>query len=378
MSKKDNALRIVAPGLLQKEAEDFVMIPSNPHADNLARAHTDITPFAPSEDGEVKIAIGGLEILLKDHHEQAIRLGTRTHKLNMLGLSLLLEQNDWERLRSDPDAIKTSVSFSLDELIEATGAADTARNRKKVAADTQADLYSLESIKLKWRPKSRAGREHDEIRCPVIGGRTGVNRGIVYITYSKDYARAMLSRFVSRLHPNSWRIDARIPSAWPLNIKLHTHYFYDINREKNRHNRLAVKTVLTWLNQIIPPEEDVTDRHYKRRIVGPLEGALNEIKRVGVITWNYCNAKGEELTKDQRNATYTGDYFTIKDLYIHFEILGADRELERDAPRLELKAKNREKESQIKERAKEKALVKHELEKLKTREREAKGTGNRT
>jgi len=338
--------------LKREAAQGFIKIPSHEIIDNLARTIT-----KELAEGDVALSIGGLEVSIQDHERQSMILGTYAHKVHTLGLATLLAQNE---SKPGQGALKLNIALPLDQIMTVTDAKDTPRNRREVRAKTLDALNRLENVRLEWRAKDKAGRgEGDYIRWAMIEGQ-GILGDAFYITYGNIFAQAMLNRFVSRLHRNSWLIDGRIQAAWPLNIKLHTYYFNDRNQERGSYDRLSVKVILDWLSLIIPSEEQVreTDRHYKKRIVAPLENALNEIARVGVITWDYCNAKRSSLTAAQKRAVRDGDYSTIKDLYITFTITGADEEYEQDAPRLERKQEAMEKQAKMEEKAAQKALDK--------------------
>ena len=157
-----------------------------------------------------------------------------------------------------------------------------------------------------------------------------VRKDKIYFNLGDSYAKYLSTGALSQINYKSFRLgDQSNPLPYYLNLKLHTQYFHDGNRQRKdkkgnpqpTNNILQVKTILSFCSDMLPTYDYVqkTDRgHWVRRIRKPLEAALNEIQSTGIFKWEYCKKGLGEVTPQEIR---TNDYVKWSNLYITFTLI---------------------------------------------------------
>ena len=119
-----------------------------------------------------------------------------------------------------------------------------------------------------------------------------------------------------------FRLDERNTNAYSIGRKLALHQSINNNRKKGTNKIISVKSLLQTAPEI-PSIETVRAKNgsWTERIEEKLVKSLDILVENGVLEfWNYCNAKGVELSDEQLSAF--GSYFIFENLKIEFSVKG--------------------------------------------------------
>lgn len=277
-------------------------------------AHPDVDAVT----GEATITEGPLTVFIAGYNALTGGLRVSTHKLLDAFTLVLTSQNHYRG-----DTLNTLVSIPLDDYMHQCGVPLTKASKDKMRRKVKEDLEALYNTSIEWTEPAGNEGTKDYAKMRVISMH-GIRSGNIIVRFSEDIARYLTHAYVMQYPMELFRLDERNPSSYYVGKKLLLHNSIDNNKRRKTANLLSVKALLESAPDI-PSFEEVMrgDRHLERRIIQPLENALNAL--AGTISWEYANAKGVPLSSRQLD---NFGYDTFIRCYVRFTVL---REEELDA-----------------------------------------------
>lgn len=128
-------------------------------------------------------------------------------------------------------------------------------------------------------------------------------KGKIIINFAPKFSEYLInSGYLTWLPENYFRLDS---TSFQICNKLIFYARTNEKKNKKKKRKCSILSVLKLLEacDAIPRYEKVIgskDRNTNRRIITPLEKGLDECKRLRILkSWEYCNAKGKPLFKEQ-------------------------------------------------------------------------------
>jgi hypothetical protein len=192
---------------------------------------------------------------------------------------------------------------------------------KQLLSDIDA-LYwvSLEYVDTVYNKKKNKRQCLEAIRKVRIFTSQTIERhyGEVIVTFNNEFTAFLVNQPTFWLLLPDYYYKAK-PVISQVLFKLCNHAHSNRKRDKKRgFSIIGVETLLEAVGNI-PSYEKVMgkdDRHVQRRIIRPLEDALNDLQDKSILTWRYCNANGKLLNEGQP----TREWEQYKNLYIRYNI----------------------------------------------------------
>lgn len=246
----------------------------------------------------------------KDGHRITIKnfdglqgvLSTPTKKILDTALLYLTSQNYY---RSKSDRISPTVEIPLIEYGEACGYRLTpqkmatpeeqvAENKrvderiKELKKNIRSSLHDLESIC--WSGTETRGHNRGDYNEMHIISSHGIRNGLIRINFDIDAATYLVNAYIMQYPTVLLRIDNHKPNAYALGRKIAFHHSIYQNMAAGRENTLSVKSLLDAAPGI-PTIDEMKAwgvRNWRDKIKKPLEKALDEVIKVGLISrWEY-------------------------------------------------------------------------------------------
>lgn len=178
----------------------------------------------------------------------------------------------------------------------------------------RADLFSLEAFSVTFTDyviekdeKNRQRKEDRDYQSLRLISTQGITNGFVKMTLNPDFADALLGRNTITQYPEALdAIDPRKENAYKIGLAISEHFFIDNNQLQGTANRLTVSTLLSYTNLPTISEVRKDRKSWEERIKEPLENALDELKRVGLL---------EDVVKEKKQEDGTVQLITIKDAW---------------------------------------------------------------
>lgn len=177
------------------------------------------------------------------------------------------------------------------------------------------ELEALFNARISWKAK----RGHYDYR--IISGK-GIIGGYIVIDFEKKIADYFKNNFIISIGDQRLlSIDNRNANFWSIYHKLHSYSLIPKNIRDNRNDIISIKSLLSSAIDI-PDIEKVknTNRHYRERIIEPLDNVLEKLEKMGWIKFEYCHVKKEPIPIDDPQPIDLPIEEYIN-LYIKFEIL---------------------------------------------------------
>lgn len=274
------------------------------------------TRINPLADNEATIENGDFKVFIEKYSNKK-SLKVSVVKLLDLLVVELTKINHYKA--KDPDTLRTTVTFSLDDYMAYFGIKDidNPNARKDARKRLKEALDALYSISLEWKEKSR-DKVEDYAKMRICEAQ-GIKRSVVSFTFTTRMAHYLNQSYIMQYPLDLLAISERNPNAYPIARKLALHHSIDNNHKKGTSSIISVAKLLESAPEI-PSINKVraVNGSWGERIKGSLEKALDAVD--GVISWEYSNSKGVPLTDKQLEMA---DYETFSKLYIKFDILGA-------------------------------------------------------
>jgi hypothetical protein len=295
----------------------------------LAQLSTRRTP--PTIDkitGRATITDGDFAVFIEKYNNLAGGFRVSTHKLFDALTIQFTNQNDYK----GTGEANTIVSILLEKYMRRCGTPLTKTSKDKTRRNVKEDLEVLYNVSLEWK-EHRGNKTNDYAKMRIISSQ-GIKNGQIIAGFSPEIAQYLTHAYVMQYPHALFLLDERNEIAYIVGRYLAVHASIDNNRAKKTSNIISVKSLLEACRTVIKSHDDVakTDRHFERRIIKPLEKALDSLQEIGVIkNWHYCNSKKTPLTDPQLD---TGDYKTFIKQYVYFEMENQPDQ----TPRLQAKA----------------------------------------
>lgn len=255
----------------------------------------------------------GHKIVIENYDSMLRALNTPAKKLLNTAIIYLAASNGHKQKSVNP-----SVEIPFLEYAEACGirteprrmessedqAAEdrkTAFRLKHLKKDIRRDLQDISSI-LWTATETKGANKGDYIEMRVISSHS-IKKGMIRINFDVQ-AAAYLAKSYLISHPLALlKVDNRNPNAYVLGYKIAQRSSFSGNAERSWQNALSVEKLLASAPEIQSYEElrAKGQRNWKEKIKRPLEGALDELIRAGVIeSWIYkeSGTDGEKLSRD--------------------------------------------------------------------------------
>ena len=301
----------------------------------------------------------GVQLVLLKLKELHATLNPNTDKLLSMAISTFTQQNDFRHTKGRE--LKRDITIPLKEYAALLGyevderetytpeEAEREKKRAKNQLDNarkaiKKDLDIIHASVLSWEEPVR-GKTRDFDRISLVT-RTGIKNGEIKISLSPEIASYLSEKNIITQYPvKLLKLDSRKPTAYYVGRKLAEHYNIDNNQIRGTHDRISIPALLAVTDLASYEEVQRKDRgHWAERIKEPLERALDELTKAGVLKdWKYVHAKGVDLTEEE--ASTITDYATYSSLYLLFnladEIDHAERIETKQKARAEAKAKRK-------------------------------------
>lgn len=199
--------------------------------------------------------------------------------------------------------------------------------RKKVNKDITA-LYNI-SIPLK-------DSNGTTMNYRLLAGMGIIRNSYIHIELTPRYADFIIQQRTITQYPDAlMRLDERNQNAYILGLYISQHYFMDNNQARETAQSLKVISLIQIAS--LPSIENVKAGHrsWNDRIKEPLEEALEELVKVGLIAkWEYTHSKGKART--DKEASFKTYEEWIKAI-VRFELVNPPDQKERLERRAEEK-----------------------------------------
>lgn len=261
----------------------------------------------------------------------------------------------------------TRVTVPIDEIMEVLGRPNNPENKKKFKRQLERDILpSIKDAHIDARAKKARKEGANDIWIQTnIGQACGIVNDHIYFQFSEDYARYINTGIVKPYHQKLMRLGSRqFPLPYYVGQKMHDQYFHYGNQSRDTHDILQVRTLLNHCKEALDYEYilETDPTHWKYKIKGKYERALNEIQKAGLFKWEYCRARLKEIPQAEIGKM---DFYQWSELYVTFQLI--PEEPPEQAQRLENRRERIEKAIEKKEVEDAKALV--EAEKIRERKR---------
>lgn len=209
----------------------------------------------------------------------------------------------------------TAIRIDFDELAAAFGKTD-GKSRQRLRKQVQDDLERIYQVEVHYQNTARK----DELKGRIISEYRPFekDRRHIEVNFAPVFVSYMTNRYIMPFNRKLLAISGNYPNAYPIGRKLDEHYTSIPMRRKGTYDRLAVLTLLKAAPDI-PTFEEVRDNHkreYSKLIINPLEIALEQLVKEGIIyEWTYWKARNIPLTDAE---LATADYELLKNCYIHW------------------------------------------------------------
>ena len=210
----------------------------------------------------------------------------RVFDIFILKLSTILPHR---KLNGDSDFVKfQTVSLSLHEFMtlcdikNKTCAIEQLRNALNLIGHTH-----IEFSDTVYNGKKKL--ESEFFFCPIVVAlHHQKGSGIYSATFSADFLKHLSNSFIMPFPLQAFSIDLnRYPMAYQLCRRLALHH--NMNYFKSNASNISVKALIGYLS-LLPTHQEILggDRQVKKRIIKPLEKALDFLVRSKILTgWHY-------------------------------------------------------------------------------------------
>ena len=263
-------------------------------------------------------APNGRRYTIEQFNELMGTLGTSTKKILDAAVLYLSDQNFHG---AGKGAVNPQVKIPLVEYGEKNGLVlrvpDTLNSEARAAEEKKVktrlknlkkmirrDLSDLKQIR--WTGEEKTGRNAgDYVDAGIISG-SRIANGYIYVNFDIDAARYLCKAGVMLFPTCLFLHDNRKPNSYSIGRKIALHNSMDNNFFAGTDCTLSVMALLDSAQEI-PTMQEIQDRgqrNWKDKIKGPLEAALCDNVRVGLLKkWEYRHPKtGETYTAEEAAA----------------------------------------------------------------------------
>lgn len=304
------------------------------------------------------------DVTIRSSEPGLFALGIGAHKLLKTGEAELLQQNHYSKSKNaEPTTFRVAIpeyDYMLalnDNMNEReTNTPEEAQRekkridnlRKKLHKDIKKDLDTLYNASLDFKERIR-GKEESFANVRLITSK-GIISGMIYITFSPEYAGYICKLPLSKYPKALLKIDPRSNNAYSIGVKLAEHYNMDNNVKKGTESRLKVDTLLKCTDLKSIEEIRRSRNSWQQRIKEPFENALDQLTGIIIKDWEYTHSKGVKLSKKEAyNITNFEDW---ENLYVDFVLLDPEDHTERRQRRQDEREERKQRRSKKPKKAK--------------------------
>lgn len=204
---------------------------------------------------------------------------------------------------------------------------------KELKKNIRRDLHDISSIL--WSGEETKGKIAGDYKEMRIISSHSISKGVIRINFDFDAAKYFVNAFIMQYPTALLKHDNRKPNAYVIGRKLAFHNSNNNNVSAGTNNTLSVKSLLAAAPEI-PTIEDITNRgqrNWKDKIKRPLESALDENIRVGLLSkWEYRDPSSGKTFNSQTSHNMTWVQYTR--LMVDFIMIAAPSNEERKPARL--------------------------------------------
>lgn len=303
--------------------------------------------FAIRADGQLEIIVNNYEAQPKADgttnapakREKPLLLDIKTSTAKLLDMLLMAitERNHFGSKDNNPQTLAEIQLDTYCDLVYGKHDRETKKNaRKKVLRD----IDVLHNTSFTYKDGD------DKLNFYISGGTvSGVKNGRIFFTFSPLLIQKTLTSYQINVPLALFSLSERNANVYPLGKKLTSHRSIDANERRGTANIISVAAALEACPDIAKIEAVAkTDRAYTRRIIEPLEKALDTLKAGGVLdTWEFCGSKGRKLTDKEISDAITTTKQT-HNIYIKYELKDYPKQeqlerMERKQERIDAKKK---------------------------------------
>lgn len=258
------------------------------------------------------------QLMVRKCNTQKCPFSAYSHQILDLLIIELTKQNG---LRSKADYHLT-VFIPLPSFLEYMGIPKTKASRDETLKRLKKEMELLCSISLAWtetyKINGKEGRKSYD-RVGLISGWT-IKKGTLIVTFSDKFGGYLINSHLTSYPAELLKLGNRDANAYFLAKKLAYHSSLKNNVHKGSNECISIKALLDAVPTIPTIDEvDADDPgHWRRRILAPLEKALNKLSEKGILTWSYCGRGQSEI--DDLNE-YKTNIFSFMELYIKFKVM---------------------------------------------------------
>lgn len=326
IAKKQPAPGIVSVKLPPIGGANMVPFLQGPLTNRLSAISPKTEALVDPVTNEARLENGALSIFLENYDQLARTDGragrggrlagyrTSTHKL----LDLVVTRFTSQVRYGKTGEMNTRVEISLEEWISLLGKTSTPSTVKNVRRTVNEDLNILYATSLEWRENAPGGQGKNFKKTRLVS-QIGIENSVIHVTLTNEIAEYLNTSFLMGYNLRLLGCPERNPSTYHCGKKLLLQY-NAARRQAGKDPEYALISVKSLLEACpdIPTPEQVDDAHYQRRILQPLEGALDSLD---FVEWDYSNPRGRPLSKQQVEKL---DFHEVMELFVRFSL--------RDAP----------------------------------------------
>ena len=209
---------------------------------------------------------------------------------------------------------------------------------KELKKNIRRDLRDISSVL--WSGEETRGRNKGDYKEMRLISSHSISKGIIRINFDIDAASYLVNSYIMQYPKALLKTDNRKPNAYVIGRKIAFHNSNDTNHAAGTECTLSVKSLLAAAPEI-PSHEDIKtrgQRNWKDKIKKPLEAALDENIRVGLLSkWEYRDPRTSTTYTATEAQLMTWTQYSL--LMVDFVMIDAPAQIERRAARAEAKAK---------------------------------------
>lgn len=211
---------------------------------------------------------------------------------------------------------------------------------KKFRAEVVADIERLRAITLKG--KWGAGRNSAiKIYGLINGG--AVSRNMITVDIDKDFARQLITAYVTILPRAIWELDPRRPSLFPIALTLCLHYSMYSNVERGTNNIISLTSLLNACGR------DLNTDH-KTELYQAIDADLEVLVDIGILeSYVYHNSGGTPLSDTQLDTLVNNPREIADGIYIKYTL--KDYPIQAQEERIKAYNKRRQQQKKASENA---------------------------
>lgn len=243
-----------------------------------------------------------------------------THQIFDIMVIKLTELNALRMHRANQER---TVYIPLQKIMEYIGTPKTKASRDNFLKRLKQEMNLLAAISLDWseNKKVKGNLEHVKHINIRILSEYYIRKGTLVVTFAEEFADCLINSYVMDFPLWLLKNDNRNPNMYFIAKKLAFHVGMKNNVKKGSNECISIRALLDTVPTIPTIDEvDACDPgHWRRRVVDPLENALNQLQNLGYLEWSYCG-RSQTMLDDDDVERHKSNFYVFRDLYIKFRM----------------------------------------------------------